>query len=89
MATKTVDLLLEVRDEEGVVNVTHPAIGTTEDEGVTVVIPLGYIPPLPGAPVSDLRMTLLPLPEPVFPTALISRVDDFEAGTSTLTFSFD
>ena len=88
MATKTVDLLLEVRDAEGVVNVTHPAIGSTEDEGVTVVIPIGYIPPLEESPIADLRMTLIPLAQQVYPTALVSRVNDPEAGTSTLTFSF-
>jgi hypothetical protein len=34
-------------------------------------------------------MTLIPQAQPVFPTALISRVNDPEAGTSTLTFSFE
>lgn len=88
MPTMTVDLLLEVRDAEGVVNATHPAIGFTDDGGETVVIPIGYIPPLEESPISDLRMTLIPQAFPVFPTALVSRVNDVEAGTSTLTFSF-
>ncbi len=89
MTTKTVDLSLDVRDEEGNVYFTHPAIGTTEDDGVTVVIPIGYLPPIEEAPLSDLRMNLIPLAEPKFPVSLVSRVNDVEAGTSTLTFAFE
>lgn len=89
MTTKTVDLSLDARDAEGNVYFTHPAIGTTENEGVTVVIPIGYLPPIEVTPLSDLRMTLIPPPEPKHPVSLVSRVDDAEAGTSTLTFAFE
>jgi hypothetical protein len=89
MTAKNVALALDVRDAEGVIMATHNAQGVTSDEGLTVVIPLGYLPPIEETPIADLHMTLIPPPEPKAPTALVSRVNDYEAGTSTLTFAYE
>lgn len=88
MTTKTVDMSLTLRDETGFPYSAQNAVGTTEDDGVTVVIPLGYLPNIAETPLTELSTNLLAPPVAIAPTSLVSRTDDFEAGTSTLVFSY-
>lgn len=87
--SKTVDLSLTLRDETGFAYSAQNAVGTTNDEGTTVVIPLGYMPNLVDAPLTDLAANVLQPAVPLTPTRVVSRTDDFEAGTSTIVFAFD
>lgn len=67
---------------------SNRGFGTTEDEGVTVVIPNGYVPMIETTPAEDITVTLLPVPITKVPSSLVSRVNDAEANTSTLVFTF-
>lgn len=89
MTAKTVDLSLTLRDETGFAYSAQNAVGTTEDDGATVVIPLGYLPNIVDAPLVDLAANVLQPAAPLTPTRVVSRTDDFEAGTSTIVFGFD
>ncbi len=87
MATKGVNIFMLQRDENGDVSGSTSTYGTTEDEGATVLIGLGYVPGIENAPVTDIELTLLPLPVQLPTPASVSRTDDVEANTSTLVFS--
>lgn len=89
MPTKGVNIEVDQRAETGEINATHSAYGTTEDEGVTVIIPNGYVPIIETAPITDVRMSLVPPVEPLSPVSLVSRTNDVEANTSTLVFSYE
>ena len=86
MTTKAVDLSVLVRDpnDPTFVMSSQNAQGMTEDDGVTVVIPLGYMNDLRTDTLPDLTINLIPPPVYLAPTVLVSRTDDYEAGTSTL-----
>jgi hypothetical protein len=88
MAVKNVDLNVLIRDPEGNIVSTENALGTTEDEGVTVVVPVGYVPHIGTVPIADVSLTLIPLPEVKPPASVVGRSDDFEAGNSTIIFAF-
>ena len=88
MATKNVDLNVLIRDTEGNIISTQNALGTTEDEGVTVIVPVGYVSDIGSVPIADVTLTLIPQPEVKPPSAVVGRTDDFETGNSTITFSF-
>ena len=66
----------------------NQALGVTEDEGLTVVIPNGYVPLIETTPAEDIKVTLIPPQTIITPATLVSRVNDAEANTSTLTFTF-
>jgi hypothetical protein len=89
MTSKIADLSVSIRDQDGYIYTAQNAVGTTEDDGVTVVIPLGYMPNLVDAQMSDLVFSVIPPPVSKTPTAVVSRTDDYESGTSTLVFSYD
>jgi hypothetical protein len=61
--------------------------GTTVDDGVTCVIPNGYLPMIESADPQDITVNVYPAPIEKKPLALVSRVNDEEANTSTLTFT--
>lgn len=88
MVMKNVDINVLRRDPEGNITSTENAIGTTEDDGVTVIVPLGYVSHIGDVPIADVSLTLIPQPEVKPPSAVVSRMDDFETGNSTITFSF-
>lgn len=87
--TKYVDLSILVRDpnDPSFVMGNQNASGTTEDDGVTVVIPLGYLSELSNSTLQDLTMNVIQPVVPVVPSSLVSRTDDYETGMSTLVFS--
>lgn len=89
MTTKIADLSVSIRDESGFVYTAQNAVGTTEDDGVTVVIPLGYMPNLMEAQMSDMVFSVIPPPVSKTPTRVVSRTDDYENNTSTIVFSFE
>ena len=86
---KMVQIVETIRDPE-TNEITHhnTAIGVTDDEGVTCIIPNGYVPLIEETPAEDIVVTLIPYPIERFPTSLVSRVNDAEANTSTLVFTF-
>lgn len=88
MATKNVDLNVLIRDPEGNIVSTENALGITEDEGVTVTVPVGYVSHIGSVPIADVSLTLIPMPEVKPPLAVVGRTDDFETGNSTITFAF-
>jgi len=75
-----------MRDSEGVIQGVQMANGYTDDDGVTVVIPNGS-PNIHEAVPTDISVTVIPPPTANTPAELVSRVDDVEANTSTLTFN--
>ena len=94
MTTKhcTVEVYLRDNAEGTIAGVPNAHIGvesaqgTTEDDGTTVVVPNGYLPSIHLAAAADIKVTVhLPSVENQ-PAELVSRVDDAEANTSTLTF---
>jgi hypothetical protein len=87
MPTQNCDVAVILRDSEGVQVGSENALGTTEDNGVTVVVPLGYLPSLLTAPLADITRTVIPPPVYLPAPAGVSRLDDVEANTSTLSFS--
>lgn len=88
MPTMQVTVEAFIRDGEGQIITVETAPGTTEDDGATVIIPNGYVPNLLTTPAVDVRVTLHL--DPIFkqPAELVTRVNDAEANTSTLTFTF-
>jgi hypothetical protein len=88
MPTKSAYVEAYQRDPEtGEIMVVHQANGTTEDEGVTITIPNGYLPLLTSTPPEDIKIQIQALPELKTPAGLVSRVDDPEANTSVLVFT--
>lgn len=88
MPTMVVTVEVFVRNAEGEIIVVQSAQGTTDDGGATVVIGNGNVPDIENVPASDIKVTLHPAPIEKVPEALTGRVDDAEANTSTLTFTF-
>ena len=95
MTTRAASIDVLVRDDAqgtatgtpfGVINV-EMAQGTTEDDGVTVVIGNGYLPNIGSAAPADIKVTVHQPPIETQPAALLSRVDDAVENTSTLTFN--
>lgn len=86
----TIDLVVTLRDPNDPTAVigNQMAYGTTEDDGVTVVIPLGYVPDIVTSAMSDVVMNVTHPPVPKTPTGVVSRTDDYENGISTIVFSY-
>jgi hypothetical protein len=89
MPTEIVAVDAYIRDGEGTVVTVQSAQGTTEDGGVTVVVPNGYLPNIDSVPAADIRVIVSPPPVEHQPAAFVSRVDDAEANTSTITFNLN
>lgn len=87
--TKTADLSILIRDPEGNIIGNQNAIGITDDDGVTVVIPLGYLMDIQNVPLSDLTFNVIAPAVPKTPTAVVSRVDDVENNISTVVFGYE
>lgn len=87
MSIQNCDVTVILRDSEGVQVGSESAIGTTDDDGATVVINYGYVPNILDAAPSDITRTLLPPPVPLAPPSGVSRTDDAGANTSTLSFT--
>lgn len=51
--TKTVSINFYERDGEGNIIGNPNAVGSTDDEGLTIVVPLGYLPGIENAPPED------------------------------------
>lgn len=87
MPTKEAIVTVQVRDPgtNEVVSIQE-AVGTTEDDGATVVINNGYVPEIVNVPNEDISVKVRPYAVETTPVELLSRVDDVEANISTLTF---
>lgn len=86
MPQKTVSIQVAIRDSEGEIISNDSVQGTTEDEGVTVRIPIGYLPNAGSAPIEDWEILVHTPPTDFNPQSVVSRTDDTEAGTSTIVF---
>lgn len=88
MTLKNVYISALMRDPEGNIIGADNATGQTEDEGVTCVVPVGYLSNITTVLPADITVTLIPLPSVVLPTGVLSRVDDVEAETTTVVFAY-
>jgi hypothetical protein len=83
---KQVDIFMTTRDENGEPNGSASMIGTTEDDGLTVQMPLGYLPGIQNAQPGDIVRRVLTVntteSQPGAPTV----TPDTENGVQTLTF---
>ncbi|MFO0293784.1 MAG: hypothetical protein ACK51F_10630 [Rhodospirillales bacterium] len=95
MPTRAASIDVLVRDDElgttggtpfGVLNV-ETAQGTTDDDGVTVIVGNGYLQSIGFAAPADIKVTVHQPPVEIQPAALVNRVDDAIENTSTLTFN--
>lgn len=86
MSQKTVSIQVAIRDGNGEIISNDSVQGYTEDEGVTVVIPIGYLPNAGSAPIEDWEILVHTPPTDFNPQSLVSRTDDAQAETSTLVF---
>jgi hypothetical protein len=92
---RAVSIEIYLRDDaQGTIAGTPNAIlgieqaqGTTNDEGVTVVVGNGYLPSIGLAAPADIKVTVHQPPVEIQPAALVTRVDDAIENTSTLTFN--
>lgn len=87
--TKVVDIFMVTRDPEtGDPNGSTSQAGTTEDDGATVVIGLGYLPGIATAAANgDVTVTVLTTTQDVFEPTAADAVPDVENNTQTITFT--
>jgi hypothetical protein len=88
MSRKTASVEILMRDGEGNIQGVQTAYGYTDDEGATLVIDNGNAPDVEAAVPADITVTVIPAVVQRTPATLVSRVNDAEANTSTLTFTF-
>lgn len=88
MATKTANIYMVLRDENGDINGSTEQSGLTDDEGATVVIGLGYLPGIAAAAANgDVSVTVLTVTEtPLSPTGA-STTPDYDNNTQTISFT--
>lgn len=88
MTTKNAVVEVYVRDPDTqeIMNV-ETGVGTTEDDGATVVIPAGYCSSIGLAAPADIKITVTPLPVVTQPAGFLARSEDTENALSTLTFN--
>lgn len=88
MTLKNLAIQVLIRDPDTQEVISAETVqGTTEDEGATVVIPIGYVPNILTVPPADILRTLIPIPTELPLPSGISRTDDVVSETSTLTFT--
>lgn len=84
---KGITINCATRDPEGNLNGNLETSGTTEDDGVTCVIGLGYLPQLSVAPPEDIKLTVhQPVVDYMAPT-VVSVTPDEENGQQTVVFT--
>ncbi len=88
MTTKGVSIFCSVRDiTTGEITGNTEVSGQTEDDGVTCVLGIGYLPMLDNAQPGDIKVTVHP-PAIEYPTAeFVSREVDEENGLQTIVFT--
>lgn len=88
MTLKTASIAVLIRDPEGNIIGQENAYGPTDDEGLTVVVPIGYLSNIQNAAEGDITVTIIPPPVINPPAVYEGRVDDVEAELSTITLSY-
>lgn len=89
MTTKAAFVQVVVRDPEGNVIATDAANGTTDDEGVTITVPIGYLPNVENAAPGDITVTVIPAATVINPAGYVSSSDDTENLTRTVIFNLE
>lgn len=84
---KVVFVQVLIRDPENNIIGSECANGTTEDDGATITVPLGYLPNMANAAPNDIILTVQPPPTTTSPVAMTGRVDDTENAISTITLN--
>lgn len=87
--TKVADIFMVTRDPEtGDPTGSMSQAGTTEDDGETVVIGLGYLPGIAAAAANgDVTVTVLTTTTDVFVPSAADAVPDTENNTQTISFT--
>ena len=84
---KSVSIVLQAFDPEtGDPVGNHQATGYTDDEGVTVVVPAGYLPGIEAADPAHVSMVVNQPPVDL-PVGGIARTVDEESGDQVLTIT--
>ena len=79
---------MQLRDEENNINGSVQHYGTTEDEGVTVVVGLGYLPNIATAAAQgDVQVEVATTTIESFQPGGASAVPDVENNIQTITFT--
>jgi hypothetical protein len=89
MTTRSASIFCISRDENGTILGNTEVSGNTEDEGVTVVLGIGYLPALtsPYLQAGDVKVTVHQ-PAIEYPTAAVTSVTpDEENGLQTVVFN--
>lgn len=73
-----------LRDAENNIVGGECSSGYTEDDGVTCVVPLGYLPNIQNAAPSDIILTVQPPATITNPVSYVSSANDEEGGTRTV-----
>ena len=84
---KNVYVQVNIRNTEGDIVEQESAPGTTVDDGVTVIVPIGYLPNINKAQPSDILLTVSAPSTQVIPTGIVDDVSDEVSGSRTLTFT--
>ncbi len=83
MPTKTVSINFYLRDANGDVVGNPNATGTTDDDGVTIIVPIGYLTGIENAPPEDIFI-VVNQPSVQVPVASISVTPDEVNGIQTI-----
>jgi hypothetical protein len=86
---KVADIFMVTRDPEtGDPTGSLSQAGTTEDDGATVLIGLGYLPGIATAAANgDVTVTVLTTTTDIFEPTAAEAVPDVENNTQTITFT--
>jgi hypothetical protein len=92
MPQKSVSIQVLIRDQESTEN-PKPVInsesvtGTTEDDGLNVAIPAGYVPSILNVPAADVLRTVHQPSTDLPAAASVSRTEDEPNNISNLAFT--
>lgn len=81
---KPCDVQVLVRIDGQVIGSDY-AMGTIEDDGATVVVPIGYLPNIAAAVADDIVLHITEPLETYAPVEFVGRIDNAEAGLSFVT----
>lgn len=93
MATRMVSVEVFLRDETGaIIGIDSCNAGTTEDDGLTIILPRGYLPNIGDAAPGDVRVIIHNPPteignKPGTGATFIERTEFADSETQTISLS--